>query len=94
LDKKFEEMIADEENNEIGGEFNIDEIKSSLVNNITPKFDEFGESSRRNSHFMRPRYVIARRTTNFSFEFISRKAMSFEEISLNSNQLNILYPKH
>ena len=31
---------------------------------------------------MRPKYAPRRRATNFSYEFIPRKATSFEEISL------------
>jgi len=45
-----------------------------------PKLEEFGKSFRRNTHFMRPRYVSARHTTNFSFGFFPGKATSFEEI--------------
>jgi len=74
-------MIDDDEINKIE-ELNIDEIESNLVNNVTPKPKEFDESSRRITHFMRPRYILVGRTTNFSFRFITRKTTSFEEISL------------
>jgi len=73
-------MPLDEENNEIGEELNIDEIESNLVNNVVLKSEEWDKSSRRNMHFMRPRYVSAGRTTNFSFGFIPRKVTSYEEI--------------
>ena len=33
----------EEENNEIGEEFNIDEIESNLVNNVVPEPEEWGE---------------------------------------------------
>ena len=61
--KKFEKILTDEENNEIGEEFNVDEIESNLVNNFVPK--------------MRPRYVPIGRTTNFFFGFIPRKNYIF-----------------
>jgi len=37
LDKKFEKMQLDEENNEIGEELDVDEIESNLVNNVVPE---------------------------------------------------------
>jgi len=37
LDKKFEKMLTDKENNEIGEELNVNEIESDLVNNVIPK---------------------------------------------------------
>jgi len=83
----------DEENNEIGEELNIDKIKSNLVNNVVPKLEEFGKSSRRNSNLMRPRYVLRRCTTNFSFGFIPRKTTSYKKLAL-SQLANRLYPKH
>jgi len=46
-------MVADNKNNEIGEELNIDEIEFNLVNNVIPKPEEFGEYSKRNTHFMR-----------------------------------------
>ena len=76
-------MIFDNEINEIGEELNIDEIKSNLVNNVVPKLEEFDEPSRRNTRFIRPRYIPAGRTTNFSFGFIPRKTTTFEEIGLS-----------
>jgi len=60
-------MIFDDEINEIGEEFNIDVIELNLVNNVAPKFKEFGEPSRKNIHYERPRYVPIGHTTNFSF---------------------------
>ena len=68
--------------NEIRREFNINEFDSNLVNNIISKHEEFDESSKRNVHFIRPRYVVAEITTEFSFAFIPRETTSFEEISL------------
>ena len=42
---------------------------------------KFGES-RRNTHFIRLKYVSVGQMTSFSCEFISRKAILFEEINL------------
>ena len=75
-------MLTDEENNEMGEELNVDGIKSNLINNFVPKPEEFDESSRRNNHFMRRRYVLVGRTTIFSFGFIPRKTTSGDEFSL------------
>ena len=47
---KNEKMVVGEENNEIEEELNIDKIESNLVNNVIVKYEEFGESSRRNTH--------------------------------------------
>ena len=80
--KKYGTMIFNDEINEIG-ELNIGKIKSNLVNDVIPKPEEFGEPSRRNTHFMRPRYVLAERTTNFSFGLIPRKTSTFGGISLS-----------
>ena len=54
LDKKFEKKISYEENNEIG-----EKIKANLVNNVVSKHEEWVESSRRNTPFLIPRYVLA-----------------------------------
>jgi len=70
LDKKFEKELLEKENNEVVEELNIGEI--NLVNNVVPKPKEWGESSRRNTQFLRPRYVSAGRTTSLSFGFIPR----------------------
>ena len=51
-----------------------------MDDNIVPKPKEFGEHSRRNTHFIIPKYVPAKRTTNFFFEFIPRKITTFKEI--------------
>ena len=75
LEKKYDKKVFDDEINKIGEELNIDEIKSNIVNNVT-------ESFRRNTHFMRPKYVPSRHITNFSFGFIQRKTTSFKEISM------------
>ena len=77
-------MVFNNEINEIGKELNIDKIESNLVNNVVPKHEEFGKLFRRNTHFMRSRYVPAGRITNLSFEFIPRKTMFYEEISLTT----------
>jgi len=77
LDKKFEKKISYEENNEIG-----EKIKANLVNNVVSKHEEWVESSRRNTPFLIPRYVLAGRTTNFSFRFTPKKTTSYEEIGL------------
>ena len=82
LDKKFRKKLLEEENNEVGEELNIDKIESNLVNNVVPKLEEWGESSRRNAEFLRPRYVSVGRTTNFSSRFILRKITSYEDVSL------------
>jgi len=41
LDKTPKKKILEEENNEVG-----QEIKTNLVNNVVPKPEEWGESSR------------------------------------------------
>ena len=73
-------MVAKRKINEIGEELN--KIESNLINNVIPKLEEFGESSRRNAHFMRPMYVPVGCTTNFSFGFDPRKVTSLIEINL------------
>ena len=52
--KKLDKKPLEEENNEVG-----EEIETNLVNNVVPKPEQWGESSRRNSQFLRPRYVSA-----------------------------------
>jgi len=81
LDKKFEKKLLEEENNEVGEELNIDKTEFNLANNVVPKPQEWSESSRRNTQFLKPRYGQAGRTTNFSFGFIPRKTISYEKIS-------------
>ena len=75
-------MVVENEINEIGEEIDLHKIETNLVNNIVPKSEEFGERSRRNTHFLRPRYVLAGRTSNFFFGFISRKTTTYKEIGL------------
>ena len=87
-------MTIEDEINEIGEELDFGEIETNLVNNVVPKSKEFGEPSRRNTHFIRHKYVTARCTINFSFGFIPRKTITFEEagltpISQTGNILNI-----
>ena len=77
LDKKIgKKPLEEEENNEVGEEVDI-----NLVKNV-PKPDKWGESSRGNTRFLKPRYIPAGRTTNISFGFIPRKTTAYEEISL------------
>jgi len=78
MDKKIEKKLLEEENNEVGEELNID--GTNLVNNVIPKPEEWGKSSRRNTQFLRPRYISAEKTTNLSFGFTPRKTTSYEEI--------------
>ena len=75
-------MTVEDEIYEIGEELDLYESETNLVNNVVSKPEEFGEPSRRNTHFLRPRYVLAGRTANFSFGFIPRKTTTFEEIDL------------
>ena len=75
-------MVFDDESIEIGEEINEDEIQPNLVNNVISKPKEFSEPSRGNTYFMRPRHVLAGRIANFSFSFIQRKTMTFEEINV------------
>jgi len=73
LDKKFGKKLLEEENNEVGEELNIDEIEFNLVSNVVPKLEEWGESSRRNTKFLRPRNVSTGRTTNFFLWIYSKE---------------------
>jgi len=82
LDTKYSKMVFDDEINEIEEELNIDENEMNLVNNVVLKAKEFGEPSEKNTYFMRPRYIPAECTTNFSFMFIPRKTTTFEDIGL------------
>jgi len=79
LDKKYGKMVAENEINEIGEEIDLHETETNLVNNVIPKLEEFNEPSRRNTHFLRPRYVPA---SNFSFRLIPRKTTAYEKIDL------------
>ena len=67
---------------ELKEELNLSEIEVNLVHNGVPKPEKFGESSRRNTHFMKPRYISMRHTTKFFFGFDPRKTTTFEEIDL------------
>ena len=75
-------MAVGDEINEIRDELDLGEIDTNLINNVVPKPEGFGEPSRRNTHFIRPQYVPAKRTTKFSFGFIPRKTTTYEEIGL------------
>ena len=66
-------MVVEDEINEIREELDLDEIETNLVNNVVPKPKKFGEPSRRNTHFVRSRFIPAGCTINFFFEFIPRK---------------------
>jgi len=82
LDKKYVKMTAEDETNEIDEELDLAGTETNLVKNVVPKSEEFGEPSRRNNHFLRPRYVLVGHTSNFSFGFIPRKITTFEKIDL------------
>ena len=71
LDKKYGKMTN--EINEIGEEIDLYEIETNLVKNVVPKLEEFGEPSKRNAHFLRPRYVPVGRTNNSSFGFVRKE---------------------
>ena len=58
-------MASKNEINEIGVEVNVDKFDSYLVNNSIPKHDGLGETSRRNAHFMKPKYILASEAINF-----------------------------
>jgi len=58
LDNKYKKLMAESEIIKIGEGFNVEEFESNLVNNVIPKPKEFDEASRRNTHFMRPRYIL------------------------------------
>ena len=75
-------MTNENEINEIGEEIHLYETKTNLAKNVIPKPEEFDEPSRRNTHFLKPRYIPTRRTNNFSFEFIARKTTTYEKIDL------------
>ena len=51
LDKKYGKMITKNEINEIGEEIDLYETETNLVKNVVPEPEEFGEPSRRNTHF-------------------------------------------
>ena len=83
LDKEHGKLVVESEINEISEELNIDEFESNLINHVIPTPNKLGESSGRNTHFMRPMYVPARQTTKFFFGFILKKTSSFKQISLS-----------
>ena len=55
-------------------------LRMSFIN-----LKNLGELSRRNTHFLKPTYVPVGHTSNFSFRFIPRKTMTYEEIGLTPN---------
>jgi len=59
LHKKYGKMTIENEIHEIEEEIDLHEIETNLVKNVVPKPEEFGKPSRRNTHFLRPRYVPA-----------------------------------
>ena len=75
--------MAESEINKIGEVLNIDELESNLIDNVTLKPNEFGESCRRNTHFMRPKYIAAGRTINFYVGFILKRTTFVKEIILH-----------
>jgi len=87
LDKKYGKMAVEDEINEIREEIDVEElevgeIEINLVNNVVPKAEEFGEPSRRNTHFISPRDVPVGRTTNFSIGFIPWKSTTLKKLAL------------
>jgi len=50
IKKRLDKKLLDKENNKVG-----EEIDLNLVNNVVPKPQEWGESSRENTRFLRPR---------------------------------------
>ena len=74
-------MVLDDESNQIGEEFNINEIEFNLVNNIVSKPEELSEPSRRNIRFLR-QVRCSRMCNQFFLGFIPRKTATFEKISL------------
>ena len=91
--KKNGKMTNEDEINEIGEEIDLYETETNLIKNIVPKLEEFGGPSRRNTHFLRPRYVPAGRASNFFFGFIPRKITTFEKMVL-AQSVNRIYLKH
>ena len=75
-------MIVEDKIKKIGEEIDLYETETNLVKNGIPKHEEFGEPSRRNTHFLKPRYVPAGHTSNFSFGFIPRKTMTLKKLTL------------
>jgi len=73
-------MINENESNKIGEE--IDETETNLVSNVVPKPEEFDEPSRRDTHFLRPRYVPAGRTSNFSLGLSQEKLQPKKKLAL------------
>jgi len=59
LNKKFEKIAVNNENNEIEEELNLDKIESNLVNNVIPKPEDLVNLLEKNTHFVRPRYIHA-----------------------------------
>jgi len=82
LDKKYGKMTNENEINEIGEEIDLYETETNLVKNVVHKPEEFGEPSRRNTHFLSPKYVPAGRTSNFFFGFIPRKLRHMKKLTL------------
>ena len=75
-------MTVENEINQIVEEIDLYETETNPIKNVVHKPEKFDEPSRKNNHFLRPRYVPARRTNNFSFGFISRKTTTYEEVGL------------
>ena len=82
LDKKYGKMTIENEINEIGEKIDLYEMETNLVKNVVPKPEEFGEPFRRNTHFLKPKYIPVGCTSNFSFWFILRKTNTYEGIGL------------
>ena len=82
LDKKYGRITVEDDINEIREELDSGEIETNLVNNVIPKPEKFGEPFRKNTYFIRPRYVPAGVQPIFSLWFILRKTTTFEEVGL------------
>ena len=82
IDKKYGKMIAKNKINEMGEEIDLYELETNLVNNVIPKPEEFGDPSIRNTHFLRPRYVPAGRTSNFSSGLSQGKLQLMKKLAL------------
>ena len=82
VDKKDSKMTIEDEINEIGEELDLGEIETNLVNNVVLKHEEFGEPSKRNTYFLRPRYISAGRTNNFPSDLPEGKPRRLKKLAV------------
>jgi len=75
-------MTKENEINEIGEEIDLYETETNLVKNVVLKPEEFGEPSRRNTHFLRLRYVPTGRTNNFPSDLSQEKPQPVKRLAL------------